>query len=476
MWLFYSTSVDLDRGLDRYPSLAWLHLDLLTMHFCFSRLWSAKPRCNQAQGRAQQGFVSVEMTLALLISALVAAMTLAATRQAADATAAGLQADALMAIRGAAHRLVMTNYGAYQAQLPITKNAVTLADGATSGQSRYPTVANLRAMDLGVNNALDFGIYKSLTGAGYDIKVTLSPACAATPGSINCHVTGLVCLTAPIKDQSSAVGEVDGPGQGVMLGRMGGSGGSSLLGNASTLLSADGSWSATNPYGSVAGIMCARFGWGSESDDYLRVSDTRDPNFQGGETVSGTISGSTYTLQANGDAKITGALTVGATGAAATACTPDGGMGWGNVGGVPTLMKCQSGVWTPTNLALAVESGACTPEGRIAQSTTGAFLICQAAIYRPIKDLVGRVGLYAVSTYAQGEVVPTPTCGASLFARNIPFGVVSACSIGAGGCANDTGSFTGQISAIGVVSILGSDGSVAGAGARLVVASVCTTS
>lgn len=446
------------------------------MRFFLHCLWPTKRLAKQGQVRAQQGFLSVEMTLALLISALVAAMTLAATRQAADATAAGLQADTLMAIRGAAHKLVMTNYGAYQAQLPITRNGVTLADGSASGQSRYPTVANLRSMDLGVNNALDFGIYKSLTGAGYDIKIALSPACAATPGSSDCHVTGLVCLTAPVKDQSSAVGEVDGPAQGVMLGRMGGSGGSSLLGNASTILSADGSWSASNPYGSVAGIMCARFGWGSESDDYLRVNDTRDPNFQGGETVSGTIAGSTYTLQANGDAKVTGALTLGAAATATAACSPDAGMGWGTVGGVPTLMKCQSGIWTPTDLTLAAVSSACTPEGRIAQSATGAFLICQASIYRPIQDLIGRVGLYAVSTYGQGDVVPTPTCGASLFARYIPFGVVSACSIGAGGCANDTGSFTGQINASGVVSILGSDGSVAGAGAKLVVASVCSTS
>ena len=452
------------------------------MRFALRQLWlaitknvGARPT-PKAKGRAQRGFLSVEMTLTLLISALVAAMTLAATRQAADATSAGLQADALMAIRGAAHKLVMANYSAYQAQLPITRNGVTLSDGASAGQSRNPTVANLRSMDLGVNNALDYGIYKSLTGAGYDITITLSPACAATPGSSNCHVTGLACLNSPIKDQSSAAGEVDGPAQGVMLGRMGGAGGSSVLGNASTILSADGSWSATNPYGAVAGIMCARFGWGSEADDYLRVGDSRDPNFQGGETVSGTLAGSTYTLQANGDAKITGALTLGATGTAAAACTPDGGMGWGTVAGVPTLMKCQSGVWTPTDLTLAAGGDSCSPDGRIAQTTTGAFLICQVGVYRPIQDLVGRVGLYAVSTYGQGDVVPTPTCGSSLVARNMPFGVVSACTLGAGGCANDTGSFTGQVSASGVVSIFGSDGSLAGAGAKLVVASVCSTS
>jgi len=446
------------------------------MRLFFRHLWPVKQRLKPSQSTRQQGFLSVEMTLALLVSALLAAMTLSATRRAADATEASLQADALMAVRGAAHKLVMSNYGAYQSQLPITRNGVTLADGASSGQSRNPTVANLRAMDLGVNNAMDTGLYKSLTDAGYDINITLSPTCAAAPSSSNCQVTGLVCLNAPLKDQASASGEVDGLGQGVMLGRMGGSGGSSVLGNASTILSADGSWSATNPYGAVAGIVCARFGWGSEADDYLRVGDSRDPNFQGGQTVSGTLSGSTYTLQANGDAKVTGALTLGASGTAAAACTPDGGMGWGSVGGVPTLMKCQAGAWTPTDLTLATEGGACIPDGRIAQSAAGAFLICQVGTYRPVKDLVGRVGLYAVAAYGQGDVVPAPTCGASLFARNIPFGVISACSIGAAGCVNDSGSFTGQVSASGVVSILGSDGSLAGASAKLVVASVCSTS
>ncbi len=427
--------------------------------------------------RTQMGWLSMDMSLALLVAGVMAVTSYKATLQAADATAAGLQADAIMALRGAAHKLVMLNYSAYQAALPITRNGVTLADGSTSGQSRYPTVAQFRSLNLGVDNALDAGIYKSLTSGGYDIKITRSSTCTTSPGGSDCHVTGMVCLNVAVKDRSSASGEVDAVGQGVMLGRMGNAGGSSLLGNASTILASDGSWSAVNPYGAVAGIVCARFGWGSEDDDYLRVADSRDPSFQGGETVSGTIYGSSYTLQANGAANITGTLTLGGTGTPGATCTPDGAMSWGTVATVPTLLRCVAGVWTATSTLIASDGAACSPEGRIAQTAGGAGLICRRASYRQLADLAGQAGIYSVATYTQGQVVSTPTCiGSNMTPRMVLLGIVSTCVVaGLGGaCNNNTGSFTAQLGSGNVLSIVGSDGSSAGSNATATIATLCT--
>ena len=423
-----------------------------------SRVSARGGACTASLPARQKGMFSVDLTLALLVAAIAAAATIAAARQAQDATSASLQADALMAVRGAAHKLVMDSYSSYQAALPITRNGVTLADGAGLGQSRRPTVANLRAMDLGVNNALDFGVYKSLTGAGYDITITRSAACAATPASSDCHVSGLVCLNAAVNDLSSAAGEVDAPGLGVMLGRMGGEGGASLLGSAANILSADGSWSQTNPYGNVAGIVCARFGWGSQSDDYLRIADPRDPNFQGGQTVSGTIAGTTNTLQVNGNAVVssdlivngaagfkklnnqvqlyadkivnntgtgsidstglvtgtnvvTSALTLNNTAALGGACATDASAAWGLSGGRYTFMRCTNGVWTSVGGALGAVAGtACSPYGSKALDANGAELMCTGGQWQLTTSRLGRYVLYSSYNTVNGDTVAKPTC------------------------------------------------------------------
>ena len=335
----------------------------------------------------QRGFFSAELSMALAVAAIAAVAATWAVRQAADADAAGLQADALMAVRGAAHKLVMQNYAAYQADEPITRNGVTLAPGDGAGQSRRPTVANLRSMSLGIDGALDNGIYKSLTTASYDITMTRSPLCSTAPGSADCHVTGLVCLNAPIRDQWAAVGEVDGPGQGIMLTRMGGTGATSLLGAAENILAADGSWSLPNPYGAVAGIVCARFGWGSEGDDYLRVADTRDPNFKGPLTVSGAVT-TNSTVTAASD--ITSAGLLKGAQLVPTSVQPLGGA-CANDGAVAKtaggLLWCNGGVWRDL-VSIAADGVACAVEGQPARDSSGVQLLCVGGKYRQVSKFV----------------------------------------------------------------------------------------
>jgi hypothetical protein len=425
----------------------------------------------------QRGFLMLELGLVLLITALAGVATWQATQRASDADLAKLQGDAIAALRSAAHKLVMTNYSAYQAGQAISRNSVTLADGDTAGQSRNPTVANLRSMDLAVDSAQSTGFYKSLNNANYAITIERSATCATNAASANCQVTGLVCLDQPVRPFNSATGEVDTFGLGVMLARLGGVGGASLVGSANTILSVDGTWSKTNTY-ATAGIVCARFGWGSEGDDYLRVSDTRDPSFQGGASITGTVPNSTFALVVNGNASITGQLSLSGSGTLGSGCTPEGSAVWGTVGSVSTLLKCVGGVWKSTGFDESTAGASCSPDGKPALTSTGAQLTCRDGTYRDVKDLLGRQGVYQISSYSHGATVTSPVCGSATSGRLIPLGVTSACTLGAGSgtCSNDTGSFVGSISTSRVVSIVGSDGStVAGSGAQLVVASVCST-
>lgn len=418
----------------------------------------------------------LELGLALLISAMAGLAAWQAIQRASEVDLARLQGDAIAGLRSAAHRLVMTNYSAYQAGLAVTRNGVTLANGDIAGQSRNPTVGNLRSMDLAVDSAQATGLYKSLNNANYAVTIERSTTCAASPASVDCQVTGLVCLDQPVRPFNAAAGEVDTFGIGVILARLGGVGGASLIGNANTILAADGTWSKANIY-ATAGIVCARFGWGSEGDDYLRVSDTRDPSFQGGATISGTLPSSAFSLIVNGDASIAGKLSLGGTGNVGASCAPEGSAVWGAVGSVATLLKCVGSVWRSTGLDVSSAGSACAPEGRPALTTTGAQLTCRDGAYRDAKDLLGRQGIFQISAYSHGSVVATPVCGSATTARLIPLGVTSACSIssGASTCSNDTGGFVGSINSALVVRIVGSDGvSVAGQGAQLVVASVCS--
>jgi hypothetical protein len=460
--------------------------------------------------RLQVGFFTFDLGLALLVAAIATVIGFISAQRAADADLARLQADAILTVRAAAHRLVMNNYIAYQSASPISiavvdqntgaSSTIPIDDGDNADQTRNPTLTLLRSLQIGVDASMqDEGVYKSLLNATYDIKITRTAQCSTNPADPNCHVTGLVCLNKVVKNVSSPAGDVDEAGLSIMMARMGGFGAVSLIGNPTFLISANGAWQENNPYGGAtgrAGIVCARFGWGTD-DDYLRVKDTRDPGFMGGETVSGLIPGSTYTLQANGDTNVTGNVNVGDAAAktgsvtingsavAGTACAANqaGAMVWGDVGGTQQLLKCQSGIWTVTGVPMSSEGAACAGvEGKIAQNSGGLGLVCRDGAYRMISDMVGRGGIYQVGVYYRtalnGAVVPQPVCSSGTTPHFVPLGVIGACTLGGGAanCANNTGAFVGSVDSAGVVTIVGSDGtSSAGDNAQLAVASVCAT-
>lgn len=432
------------------------------------------------QNQRQRGFLLLEAALAIILGLLVAFWTYKANYKAELATQSMAQADNLKNVANAAETLVLEHYMDYQAGLPITRSGVTLPFGSSFGQALAPSLDQLRSMDLGLTSpASNFGSYKSLVNATYKISIKRIPqGCESSPLGATCNITGLVCFDKPVTDYSATdANDIDTFAIGKMIGEIGGNGGASLVGSKTQITGSGAAWSEPNPItNQPAGIVCAKFGFGAAGfGQFLRVKDTRDPDFQGGMTLSGKVSESPYSLIVNGDTNIEGSLTINSGGPVGADCQPEGGMVWGEVAKVPMLLKCVNGKWIPTGITLAKANDPCDPEGRMAQNINGASLICREGKYRPMTDMVGRGGIYQVAIYRHGQTVPLPVCSGATVPRLVIMGIVGACSVGGGDCPNSTGSFVGKI-VNGKVSILGSNGvSVAGNEAMMTVAGMCTT-
>lgn len=428
----------------------------------------------------QGGFLMLEVALALLITLLVAYWAFDANYRAEQATQAMAQADSIKNVANAAETLVLEHYTDFQAGLPITRSGVTLPFGSSPGQALEPNIDQLRSMDLGLTSpASNFGSFKSLVAASYKISIKRIPAgCEASPLGATCNITGLVCFDKPVTNYGATdPNDIDTFAIGKMIGKIGGNGGASIVGSKTQITGSGAAWSEPNPIANQpAGIICAKFGFGAAGfGQFLRVKDTRDPDFQGGQTLSGKVPDSPYTLIVNGDTNIEGSLTINSGGPVGAACQPEGGMVWGEVATVPMLLKCVNGKWIPTGITLAKANDPCSPEGRMAQNLNGVSLICREGKYRPMTDMVGRGGIYQVAVYSQGQTVPLPVCSGATNPRLVVMGVVSACAIGGGDCPNNTGAFVGKL-VNRKVSIIGSDGvSIAGNEAMMTVAGMCTT-
>jgi hypothetical protein len=251
--------------------------------------------------KRQAGFAIESVALALLVMSLAAAAAYKATVQADQISMAVIQADGLKNVANAAETLVMEHYDSYQAGLPVTRNGVTLNFGTTAGESMTPTLANLRAMALGLTPGTDFGNYKTLVDATYVTQIQRIPAgCELSPAGQTCNIQGMVCMDRPLQEIGAPVGETDDLGIGAIFGRIGGDAGSSYAGSAGTITGSSGSWTRANPFaGSPIGLVCQRFGFGSAAfGRFLRVRDSRNPDFQGALTVKDSIDTTTGTIGA----------------------------------------------------------------------------------------------------------------------------------------------------------------------------------
>jgi hypothetical protein len=245
----------------------------------------------------------VEVSLALVISALAAFGTVRELVRTQALQSAVTEADALAMYRQALQDYVDENYTALQFGTPVTRNGVTLVAGAAVGQAMQPSVADLR--NMGYLNAGFANVSITVDGGTYQNVIQRQPA-----GCVNnaCNILGLAYLSGPVVVRGGA-GASNSLIIGQMISRLGGLGGASVEGSTVNVTGSGGAWTWPNPVAATpAGVVGARFGFGSSTlAGYVRLNDNRDPNLQGNLTVAGNTTVNNLTI--NGATTLNGAVT-----------------------------------------------------------------------------------------------------------------------------------------------------------------------
>ena len=226
--------------------------------------------------RRQKGFALLELTIAILISGVLALWASTKLQQISDdatAQATGIHLDTLAS---SGQKYILVNYMALAAgtDVPAIVNdlAPTRDELIATGRlaSGFPawTPSNQRAQ-----------VYVTKSGC---------------PGA-NCVITANACLTAAYQVRGKYR---DDETTNVMM-AMSGRGARSHSDNPSLVRGAN--MSIANPLGAVTGIVCGQSNVDAGLyDTFVKMNDNRDPNFQGGLTVSGT-NATGEAMRVNGD-------------------------------------------------------------------------------------------------------------------------------------------------------------------------------
>lgn len=325
-----------------------------------------------------------------------------------------------------------------------TTNAATLSSATPTvpgfANPMVPTIAELKTnLYLNANVADSLGDY-----GAYNIAILKNPAGCIGPAT-NCQVWSRINPVNPIVDKRSNTPDVAMLAG--LISRLGEAASYSAAPTPATIVGGNGAWSIANPDGANrAGILVVVAGLGGSDGPWLRVQDTRNPDFRG-PSVTG--------IQFDTEHKTIGA-----------ACTPQGAFASAAQG----IVYCNAGVWVLYAGELGTGAGACNAEGKMGYTSAGRSLICVANVWRDHLTY----GFRGVGYYAHNAIVPQPTCGAGLSPQAAVSGVSASVIIGANNPGNNTGSWQADINAATwEVRIMGSDGSQAGTNARALVTTFC---
>jgi type II secretory pathway pseudopilin PulG len=240
----------------------------------------------------QSGFAMLDLTLALIISAMMTLAAIQVKLQADRMQIAEIQGGGMDAARKAAEAYASENFRELQNGLPVAKNGVSLNSGTARGQSYAPTVDNLIGMGYLTPGFSEQSAFSNTPVPGnYQIRVNRTPAGCEIVSPTTCDVTGLVYIDQPIVANGTT--EIDGPAITAMLSKVGAYGGVTLPMNSDQIIGSGATWQGQNPLpGNPAGVVAARFGFNSSGmAQFVRLNDSRDPNLQGKLTVVGDITG-----------------------------------------------------------------------------------------------------------------------------------------------------------------------------------------
>jgi hypothetical protein len=258
-------------------------------------------------------------------------------------------------------------------------------------------------------------------GGSYVLSMSMTPSgCSATSG--NCHVAYAMWPSQPL--MKAGIYDVDGASQIAQAANQAGGAqfGYSKITNASTISGINGSFTATNPLGSVPAVVMAANGPGTDGNSlYIRrdgsLTWTGDQNVNGVSLhnvnsidATGTIAAPTL---AASNVAVSNAIrtpgTLAVQNAAGTAPAPVS-TGAATINGNATV----TGTVTAGNVA--VSRASCTGTGiASANDASGMLFSCQrdpitgSRVWLPIGGTWQQYGRYVV---ANGTVVPAPSCNA----------------------------------------------------------------
>lgn len=263
--------------------------------------------------RIARGVFMVELSLALVISALAAAGAVRESVRSARLTTAKIDGDVLAIYRVALQNYVDDGYPQLQQAIAPVRNAITPANMWS------PTLAELIGMGY-LPAGFQVG-FANVDAANLNNAITRLPVgCVST----DCSVVGLAWVDRPFVIRGT--NDVDNLVVGQVLESVGTNGGTSFEDNPAQIAGVAGVWTDVNPVaGQPAGVVSARFGANSSiMATFLRMNDIRDPNFQNNVTIAGGVIAAGPS-QINNTLGVTGATTLGSTLSVAGAATLNGG-------------------------------------------------------------------------------------------------------------------------------------------------------
>lgn len=339
----------------------------------------------------QKGGFMLEMMLAVSVLSLAAYAKMRDDVEATRLSFAAVQGDGINILSSAANKYTQEQFGKLQSGESVVSNGVTLVHGFLPGQSFRPTVANL--IDMGYLErpfATQSRFSNGAVAGNYQIEIERSPAGCETTSPLICDVIGKVYIDRPITAANGV--EPDGAAIGAIMRKLGGFGGFSMLPNGATVRFPDGSTIPNPVAGNPAGVVVAKFGYGSSGlSQFVRLNDTRDPNLQGSLTVKNQIKGDEFYT----DSKVLGAE-----------CKVNNAVATSEAG----MMICHNLTWHSI-AAQAAPGSTCSPDGKAATSTVnGEQLLCKKGVFVKSTSLMAKNVLVSRVLVKDGDTVNKPVC------------------------------------------------------------------
>lgn len=304
-----------------------------------------------------------------------------------------------------------------------------------------PTMSELRAAGF-MADPLD------LADSDFGVSLTRTPLGCISPADDPCSIWSRIVVNEPVV---GAGGEMNADRLNALVARVT-TATASFSGppDPAVIIGGGGTWTIANPDpGARPGIVVLVNGLGGAGEPWLRVGDTRNPNFQG-PSVTGT--------QFDTPMKNVG-----------DACVPQGAFASATNG----IVYCNAGIWMLYDGQIVVGAAACNVEGAMGVTATGQSLMCINSAWRDHLTY----GVRSHAYYAHNTVVDRPVCGVGLTDIATASVVAASVIIGANNAGNNTGTFEAAIDpATFRVTITGSTGVQAGAGSKALVVTACVPS